>query len=107
MSKTATIFTRVDPNIKLQAENVLNKLGISMATAIEIYLRQIALQRKIPFGIKLPEINKPISLEALTDEQFDELMNQAAKSYANRECTDFNDFKSEIKRDLGLWANGK
>lgn len=83
MSKTATIFTKVDPNIKLQAENVLNKLGISMAIAIEIYLRQIALQRKISFGIKLPEINKPISLEALTDEQFDELMNQAAESYAN------------------------
>ena len=102
MSKTATIFTRVDPNIKLQAENVLNKLGISMATAIEIYLRQIALQRKIPFEMKLPEINKPISLEALTNEQFDELMNQAAESYANGECTNFNDFKGEIKRDLGL-----
>ncbi len=102
MPKTATIFTRVDPNIKLQAENVLNKLGISMATTMEIYLRQIALQRKIPFKMKLPEINKPISLEVLTDEQFDELMNQAAKSYANGECTDFNDFKSEIKRDLGL-----
>ena len=105
MSKTATIFTRVDPNIKLQAENVLNKLGISMATAIEIYLHQIALQRKIPFDIKLPEINKPISFEALTDEQFDELMNQAAESYANGECKDFNDFKSEIKKDLGLRVN--
>ena len=107
MSKTATIFTRVDPNIKLQAENVLNKLRISMATAIEIYLRQIALQRKISFGIKLPEINKPISFEALTDEQFDELMNQAAESYANGECKDFNDFKSEIKKDLGLRVNEK
>ncbi len=102
MPKTTTIFTRVDPNIKLQAENVLNQLGISMATAIEIYLRQIALQRKIPFDIKLPETNKPTSFEVLTDEQFDKLMNQSAKSYANGECTDFNDFKSEIKKDLGL-----
>lgn len=46
MPKTANIFTRVGPNIKLQAENVLNQLGISMATAMEIYLRQIALQKK-------------------------------------------------------------
>ena len=54
MAKTANIFTRVDPEIKEEAEVVLSKLGLSMATAVEIFLRQIILQRRIPFEMALP-----------------------------------------------------
>ena len=34
MSKTANVFTRVDPIVKEQAEAILNQLGISMSTAM-------------------------------------------------------------------------
>jgi addiction module RelB/DinJ family antitoxin len=37
LSKTTSIFTRVEPEIKEQAEMVLNKLGISMSNAINIF----------------------------------------------------------------------
>ena len=37
MSKTTSIFARVEPEIKEQAEMVLNKLGISMSNAINIF----------------------------------------------------------------------
>ena len=67
MARTANVFTRVEPIVKEEAENVLNQLGISLSTAMEVYLRQIALQRKIPFEIKLPAADKPISYGSLTD----------------------------------------
>ena len=51
MSKTATLNLRVDPETKQSAEAVLNRLGLSMSTAIEIYLRQIVLNEEIPFLI--------------------------------------------------------
>lgn len=102
MSRTANVFTRVEPTIKAQAETVLDQLGISMATAMEIYLRQIALQRKIPFEMKLPNADKPISLASLTDDEFDALMAQAAKSYADGLCTDVADFKAEMKKEFGI-----
>lgn len=102
MARTANVFTRVDPTIKAQAEAVLNQLGISMATAMEIYLRQIALQRKIPFEMKLPDVNKPIAFGSLTNEEFDALMNRAAKSYADGLCTSVEEFKTEITKELGL-----
>ena len=60
MAKQASVYTRVDPMVKEQAETVLGQLGISMATAMEIYLRQIAMQRKIPFEMALPN-DKPIT----------------------------------------------
>lgn len=102
MAKTANVFTRVDPCVKEQAENVLNQLGISMATAMEIYLRQIALQRKIPFEMKLPDVNKPVDYGSLTDDEFNALMNKAAKSYSDGLCTDVGDFRSEVAKELGL-----
>lgn len=69
MAKTANIFARVEPEVKEQAEKVLEQLGISMSNAIEIFLRQVVLRRGIPFDIKLPQ-DKPLSVEDLNDEQF-------------------------------------
>ena len=67
-TRTASIFTRVDPETKDQAELILNQLGIPMSSAIGMFLRQIVLQNGIPFEMKLPD-RKPVSMESLTVEQ--------------------------------------
>lgn len=54
MAKTATIQTRVDPEIKRNAQKVLDTLNISMSEAISIYLTQITLNKGIPFEIRIP-----------------------------------------------------
>jgi DNA-damage-inducible protein J len=54
MSNSATIQTRIDPNIKQQAKRILDTLGISMSEAIGVYLRQIVLHKGIPFELKIP-----------------------------------------------------
>ena len=60
MSKTSSVFARVEPEIKEQAEQVLEQLGIPMSNAIGLFLNQVVLQRGIPFEIKLPFSNKII-----------------------------------------------
>ncbi|HFE6348881.1 TPA: type II toxin-antitoxin system RelB/DinJ family antitoxin [Legionella pneumophila] len=52
--KTATVRARVEPELKLEVESVLNELGLSVSEAIEIYLRQIKLVHGIPFDICIP-----------------------------------------------------
>jgi len=94
-------MTRVEPAIKEQAEAVLDRLGISMSTAMTIYLRQIALQRKIPFEMALPNV-QPIGFQSLTDGEFNALMDKAAQSYASGNCTGFEEFKTELQREIGL-----
>ena len=54
MPKTATIQARINPEIKTQAQEILNTLHISMSEAISSYLTQIALHKGIPFEIKVP-----------------------------------------------------
>ena len=69
MARTANIFVRVEPKIKEQAEEVLEQLGIPMSNAVGLFLRQVVLQRGIPFEMKLPQ-NKPLSVEQLSEERF-------------------------------------
>ena len=54
MARTANVFTRVDPDIKEQAEVILAQLGIPMSNAVGMFLRQVVMQRVIPFEMKLP-----------------------------------------------------
>ena len=54
MPKTAVIQARIDPEVKEKAQKVLDTLHISMSEAISVYLTQVALQRAIPFEIRIP-----------------------------------------------------
>lgn len=67
MSKSDTINVRIEPELKKQAEEILEKLGISVSTAINIYYRQIVEKNGIPMELKL-EPNIPV-YEDLTYEQ--------------------------------------
>ena len=55
MPRTATIQARIDPEIKAKAQEILNKLHISMSEAISLYLTQVTLQQGIPFDLKIPD----------------------------------------------------
>ena len=54
MTKKAIIQTRIDPEIKEEAQEILSRLNITMSEAISLYLAQITLQKGIPFEIKIP-----------------------------------------------------
>ena len=101
MSKTANVFTRVDPLVKEQAEAVLSQLGISMSTAMGMFLQQLVLQRGIPFDVKLPQ-SAPIALGSITDVEFNALMDGAVRSAAAGKCVSFEEFDSNIRQELGI-----
>ena len=48
MEKSVTMNLRVNPTLKVQAEDILKQLGIPMSTAVDMYLRQITLVGGIP-----------------------------------------------------------
>ena len=55
MEKSATINLRLTPQLKKDAEEVFDKLGLSMTNAIEIYLRQVVMRGGLPFDVVIPE----------------------------------------------------
>ena len=101
MARTENIVTRVEPEIKEQAELILEQLGISMSTAMSIYLRQIVLQRKIPFEMKLPEYSLR-NYNNISDEDFNRNMESAFQDYKSGNSTSLEDFEQNFKKDLKL-----
>ena len=59
MMKDATVSVRVENNIKNEAENILQSLGIPVSVLINSLYRQIIYQNGIPFSLKMPA--EPIS----------------------------------------------
>lgn len=47
----AQINLRVDDEVKKNAEGVFDEIGISLSAAINIYLKKVARERRIPFEL--------------------------------------------------------
>lgn len=47
----AQISLRVDDDVKRGAEQTFNDIGLSMSTAINIFLKKVARERRIPFEL--------------------------------------------------------
>ena len=101
MARTSNVFARVEPELKAQAETVLNELGIPMSNAISIFLKQVVLQRGIPFEIKLPA-TAPVAFGALTKEQFDSEIEKGITDYRTGKYQNAADCFSEIESEYNL-----
>lgn len=75
MEKTMTMNLRVNPVVKQEAESVLKQLGVPMATAVDMFLRQIALTGSIPFNIALPKAPAKINADSMSAAQIREELN--------------------------------
>ena len=69
MENTTTMNLRVNPVVKQEAEDVLKQLGVPMATAVDMFLRQIALTGSIPFAIALPKAPDSVNADKMTAQQ--------------------------------------
>lgn len=49
----AQISLRVDDEVKRNAEKTLDAIGLSMSTAINVFLRKVARENRIPFELSI------------------------------------------------------
>ena len=99
-TRTASVYTRVDPDTKEQAELVLAELGIPMSNAIGMFLKQVVIQRGIPFEMKLPA-SKPVVIGELTKEQFDAQMQLGMDDINAGRVVSADDVEAEMRRLYG------
>lgn len=65
MSKTGVI--RIDDTVKKNAEIVLEEMGMSASTAVEIFFRQLSRSRKFPFVIQANKEPNEVTMAAIED----------------------------------------
>lgn len=101
MSKTSNIFVRVKPEVKEQAEKVLEQLGIPMSNAIGLFLRQVVMQRGIPFDVKLPQ-GGPLSVGSLSEDQFDAEIERGLADLSAGRVASVDRVAERMRRDYGV-----
>lgn len=62
--KSEVVHARVDSQVKMESEKILNSIGISISQAFDLFLRQVALKKGIPFKLDNKE-NKETDIEKL------------------------------------------
>lgn len=68
-TKSANLYARIEPDVKEQAESILSALGIPASNAINMFYKQIILNRGLPFEVKIPATKpKQLSEEELNAE---------------------------------------
>ena len=61
----AQISLRIDDEVKKNAEQVCAEIGISMATAINIYLKKLGREKRIPFDVSVEPFYSPENMQRL------------------------------------------
>ena len=79
MAKTANLYARIEPDVKEEAESILSALGIPASNAINMFYKQIILQRGLPFEVKMPA-RKMLDASLLSDAEMDA---ELEKGYAD------------------------
>ncbi|WP_313164344.1 type II toxin-antitoxin system RelB/DinJ family antitoxin [Sedimentibacter sp.] len=91
---TTNVSIRVDEELKKQAEIMLFDMGLNMSTAMNIFLRQIVRQGKIPFeiAVDIPNAETIAAMKEVEDILSGKIF---AKQYKNADEL-FEDIKNEI-----------
>ena len=71
-SKTANVLARVEPEVKMQAESILETLGIPTSVLINMLYRQIILTKSIPFSISVPSV--PLARDEMDKKAFNDMI---------------------------------
>ena len=83
MEKTATLNLRISPEDKKSAERVLTQLGVPMATAVGMFLKQVALTGSIPFSVALPKAPSSVNVDMMRASQIRDKLDEGLSDIEN------------------------
>lgn len=101
MANTTALYARIDTNLKENAENILQKLGITPASAIQMFYSQIVLTRSLPLNLHLP-IRTPMAIGDMTREELDVELTKGIKSMEQGKSYTADEVDSVLAEEFGI-----
>ena len=95
--KTANVLARVEPDVKAKAEEILEKLGIPVSTAINMLYKQIIITQSLPFKLSLN--NRPKARDEMTDEEFNSMLKLSLKQAKENKGYDLDEAFNMIEKN--------
>ena len=97
--KDTTVSARVENNVKVEAEDILQKLGIPVSVVINSLYRQIIYRHGIPFSLTIP--SKPRALDEMSDTELNAKLQHSYTQSIAGEGRSLGDMFDDLERSLG------
>ena len=95
--KTQTVYTRIEPELKANVEQVLSQLGLTPSDAINIFFNQIVLQQGLPFEVRMPQMTAAQARNELLAE-----LKKGDDDIANGNVMSWKEYKKMVNLKYGV-----
>lgn len=96
-----SVNIKMDEDVRNQAKELFNKMGLDMTTAVNIFLIQSIREQKIPFQISTVK-------NEMTEEEIEKLiakkLQEAEADIDNGRVIEYSYLQEDVKKKLSLWV---
>ncbi|MDO4922020.1 MAG: type II toxin-antitoxin system RelB/DinJ family antitoxin [Phascolarctobacterium sp.] len=100
-TKTANLYARIEPDVKKQAEDILSTLGIPVSNAINMFYKQIILQRGLPFEVKIPS-GRLLDMSRMTEAELNESLEKGYQDVLAGRVQPASKVFADLEKELGI-----
>lgn len=97
VTKSANVTARVQPEIKRQAEAILDRIGLPVSVLIDTLYRQIIMTGSVPFSLSIPKLP---TRDSLTDAQFNAMMEKGYNQAKSGEGLPIDEAFAKIREGI-------
>ncbi len=101
-TKSANLYARIEPEVKEDAERILSTLGISTSNAINMFYKQIILNKGLPFEVKIPSASAPLNLADLSEEELNAELEKGYEDMKAGRTIPASKVFEEMRKDYGI-----
>lgn len=81
LNKQDLIQFRIDRDLKIDAEDICNQLGIDLSTVLRMCLKQMVIQKGIPFSVHLSNQRYSVSENDINELKSKDIENKCEKGF--------------------------
>ena len=96
--KNATVSARVEYDVKNEAEEILEQLGIPVSVVINSLYRQIIFKQGIPFSLTVPQ--QPKTLDMMYEEELNEKLEHSYQQSLRGDGKPRDEVFDEFEKEL-------
>ena len=96
--KDATVSARVEYEVKTQAEDILQRLGVPVSVVINSLYRQIIYRNGVPFSLTIPVM--PKTMDSMTDAELSAKLEHSYAQSLSGEVRPIDEVFDELERGL-------
>lgn len=96
-AKVATVTARIEPEIKEQAEKVLNQIGVPISVLIDTLYRQIIMTGGIPYSLSIPKVQ---TMDTMNSKELDSVLEKGYKQAYSNDGVSIDEAFAEIDKKV-------